>query len=55
MRETHSSNAYSRASLYSDCPKVDAGVFAVIGPVMKSLLKRVDENVRIKLVHLLYH
>ena len=55
MRATHYSNSSSRASLDSDCSKVDESVFAVIGPVMKSLLKHVDENVRIKLVHLLYH
>ena len=48
MRATHSFNVYSRASLESDCSKVDVSVFEGILPGMKSLLKHVDDNVGIK-------
>ena len=48
MRATHSSNASSRESIDSDCSKVDENVFEGIEHDMKSLLKSVDGNVRIK-------
>ena len=48
MREKHSSDTSSRASLDFDCSKVHASVFVGIGPIINVLLKLVDETFHIK-------